>query len=622
MTTTLESKNKESKSFARIGVGFLAEQFIKFLPLIIIVLLFSIIDSVTYTYLPIFIQYIISTLTEDGADINLPQFILDIFNSGKDPYMRVMYAGIGIAVYQILRGAIKVLSSLFRNILGETLVHRMRYNLYKHIQNLPYSYHTSSDKGELIQRCTNDIDIVRNSVCNQLPEIFSIFSIIISSVYQMTHINSKLTFVSLIIIPVAFISSFIYCRHVAKAFEIIEAKESELISLIQNNVDNVRVVKACNNEVYEIEKFNVKNLAYAKDNYKLNKVSAFYWGFCDFSTLAQYLITCVVAINLVKNNQATLSIGSFAAMMSLVATYIWPVRSLGRIIGDTGKSSVSAGRIKAILNEKDEYVLDNGCKTPIIDGKISFNNVSFKFDDTNEHLLKNLTFDILPGETVAIMGKTGSGKSTIAKLLTRLLEVNDGEILINDVNINEIEKHYIRQNIGLVLQEPFLYTKTVYENISITKKEALENRVKEVSKISAIHNDIEGFDKGYETLVGEKGVTLSGGQKQRVAIARMLLEEKPVLIFDDSLSALDTETDLMIREALKENNQNTTTIIITHRISTARSANKIIVLDNGTISDIGTHDELITKDGFYKRLWDIQGSVEEEFLKLVESEVE
>ena len=616
------TKTIESKSFAKIGVGYLISQFIKFLPLILIVLFFSIIDSVTYTYLPIFIQYIISTLTNDGASVNLPKFILDIFNSSADPYVRVVYAGIGIALYQIIRGGIKVLSSLFRNVLGENLVHNMRYNLYKHIQNLSYSYHRSSDKGELIQRCTNDIDIVRNSVCNQLPEIFSIFSVIISSIYQMTHINSKLTLVSTIIIPISFISSFIYCRYVAKTFEVIEEKESDLISQIQNNVDNVRVVKACNNESYEIEKFNVKNLAFAKDNYKLNKVSAFYWGFCDFSTLAQYLLTCVVAINLVRNNVATLSIGSFAAMMSLVATYIWPVRSLGRIIGDTGKSSVSAGRIKAILNEKDEYNGDTGYNRPVIDGKIEFKNVSFKFEDTDKYLLKNINFDILPGETVAIMGKTGNGKSTITKLLTRLLEINDGEILVSGENIKNIEKHYLRENIGLVLQEPFLYAKTVYENISITSKNIVDERVKEVAKISAIHNDIQSFDKGYETLVGEKGVTLSGGQKQRVAIARMLLENKPVLIFDDSLSALDTETDLMIREALKETSKDTTTIIITHRISTARSANKIIVLDKGTISDIGTHDELINKEGFYKRLWDIQGSVEEEFLKLVESEVE
>ena len=258
---------------------------------------------------------------------------------------------------------------------------------------------------------------------------------------------------------------------------------------------------------------------------------------------------------------------------------------------------------------------------PSISGNIEFKNVSFKFNDTEQHLLDNVSFSIKQGETVALMGKTGSGKSTIAKLLTRMLAIHSGDILIDGISINEIEKHHLRRNVGLVLQEPFLYAKTVYENISITEKGISQDRVREVARISSVDNDINGFAEGYDTLVGEKGVTLSGGQKQRVAIARMLINNKPIIIFDDSLSALDTETDLMIREALRKNHKDTTMIVITHRISTARSADQIIVLENGTIGQIGRHDDLVKQEGLYKNLWDIQGEIEEEFLKLVNEEV-
>lgn len=608
-------------SYAKMGIGYLGKQFIRFLPFILLVITLSVVDSVTYTYVPIFIQYIISTLTQEAGQVNLPEFVLNIFNSGSTIYLKIVYACLGLAVFQIIRGSIKIISSISRQLLGETLTKKIRMDLYSHLQNLPYGYHTSHEKGEIIQRCTNDIDVVRNSVCNQLPELLSIFATLISCVYQMTAINKDLTLVSLVIIPVAFVSSFIFCKYVAKKFEIIEEAEEDLTSIIEINIDNVRVVKACNNEQFEIDRFTEKNKDYAKKNYHLNLVSAYYWGFSDMTTLFQYFLTCVVAINLVRSGEAAIGIGSFSAMMSLVGTYIWPVRSLGRIIGDTGKSSVSAGRIKEVLLEKDEFSTDTGTKTPSVLGNIEFKNVSFKFKDTDQHLLDNISFKINQGETVALMGKTGSGKSTIAKLLNRMLEISSGEILIDGVPINEIEKHHLRRNVGLVLQEPFLYAKTVYENISITKKGISEEKVKEVARISSVDDDINGFEEGYNTLVGEKGVTLSGGQKQRVAIARMLINNKPIIIFDDSLSALDTETDLMIREALRKNHQDTTMIVITHRISTARSADKIIILENGTIGQIGRHDDLVKEDGLYKNLWDIQGEIEEEFLKLFNEEV-
>jgi ATP-binding cassette subfamily B protein len=300
-----------------------------------------------------------------------------------------------------------------------------------------------------------------------------------------------------------------------------------------------------------------------------------------------------------------------------IGMLVYPIRGLGRIIGDFGKSTVAAQRIDEILAEPSEY-LDDGTLEPVINGNIKFANVSFKFSDTDKHLLKNVNFEIKSGETVAIIGKTGSGKSTIANILVRMLDYHQGQITINGVELRDIKKQWVRKNIGIILQDPFLYAKTVLENIKIGNRHLDNDQVFQAAKIAAIDKDIENFVSGYDTLVGEKGVTLSGGQKQRISIARMLILNKPVLVFDDSLSAVDTKTDLMIRNALKIKDKNLTSIIITHRITTAKEADKIIVLENGVVSEIGTHKELAQKEGLYKRLWDIQGALESKFLDIVE----
>ena len=275
---------------------------------------------------------------------------------------------------------------------------------------------------------------------------------------------------------------------------------------------------------------------------------------------------------------------------------IWPIRSLGRLISDYGKTMVALRRIEEVLEEPSEYLI-NGELKPEIKGNIEFRNVSFKFDDDDKHFLNGVSFDIKAGETVAIIGKTGSGKSTIVNLLTRLLEYQDGEIFYDGIPLKDIEKRHLRKNIGIVLQDPFLFSKTVYDNIKIADKMASDDRVYDAANVASIHEDILKFEKGYHTLVGEKGTTLSGGQKQRVAIARILVDEKPIIIFDDSLSAVDTETDMMIRKALKKKTNKITTIIITHRITTAKEADKIIVLENGCVSAIGNHEELSKKPG-------------------------
>ncbi|MDX9692158.1 MAG: ABC transporter ATP-binding protein, partial [Acholeplasmataceae bacterium] len=355
--------------------------------------------------------------------------------------------------------------------------------------------------------------------------------------------------------------------------------------------------------------------AYTEALKKANRIVAIYWGSMDFIGISQYLIIIAVGVHYVQNGMMDAS--GVVASLALVGMLIWPIRGLGRIINDFGRALVASDRINEILSKPSEYEND-GTQKPDIRGRIEFKNVSFKFSDTEEHLLKGVDFNIKAGQTVAIIGRTGSGKSTIINLLLRMYDYQEGDITVDGVSLKDISKKYIRDQIGVVLQDPFLYSKTVFDNIAIASKNAEKDRVYRAAETAALEKDIKTFKQGYETIVGEKGTTLSGGQKQRVAIARVLVADKPILIFDDALSAVDTKTDLMIRDALANKTYKHTTIIITHRITTAKEADQIIVLEQGRIEAIGTHEELSKKEGLYKKLWDIQGKLETEFLNLIE----
>ncbi len=573
-----------------------------------------------YSWLPLLIGYAIKVISnENVSDVNLPSFFITFINLQHDALKIILNVGIIIVSLQFVRSILRFLSNYTQALIAENIAKDMKLSMYDHICDLSYEYHNNVDTGDLIQRCTSDIATSSRFVSLQFPALFDLVITICIGAYQIYRINPTLMMVSSIIIPITGVASILYFNKVNKTFLEVEELESDMMTVIQENVNLARVVRAFSNEKYEFDKMDEASLKFTKATERFNTYRAIFWGFMDSMVGFQYAITILTSVYLVKNN--IVDAADIISCLLLLGMLIWPVRGLGRIIGEFGKTLVAVNRLEEVLEIDSEYEI-NGSLLPAINGNIVFKNVSFKFKDDNDGLLNNISFEINKGETIAIVGRTGCGKTTICNLITRLLEHDSGEILIDGVNIKDIEKKHLRKNIKMVLQDPFLFSKTIYDNIAIANKDIDDTLVYEAASVASISNEITSFRYGYNTIVGEKGTTLSGGQKQRIAIARVLVEKSPVIIFDDSLSALDNKTDLMIRRTLKEKHNDQTMIIITHRTTTIKEADKIIVLEKGEISDIGTHEQLVESNDLYKELWSIQGSLEEDFKKLMEEDYE
>lgn len=579
----------------------------------IIYLFISIISLIIVSYfltiVPLFYQHAYDKIIiyDESKPTRLPDYIVWFINHGSSPLNKLLYLGIALIIIQFIRAFFMFLSGRSNAVFSERTAYKVRTRLYDHIQKLSYSYHTHAETGDLIQRSTSDVDTVRGFIGNQLPEIFRIVFLFVLVLIQMFAINTTLTLISVIIVPIIFTFAIFYFQKVQKVFTETDESESAMTTALQENLTGIRVVKAFAREKYEIERFDKLNRVYSNNVQKIINNMALYWSSSDAICMVQ--IGATIILGAFFTIKGYITIGELIAFSGYINFVIWPIRQLARIIVDLGKSTVAVKRIQEIFDEPDEYQETNLLK-PEIHGRISFDNVGFLFSDANLPTLNNITFEINKGETLAIIGKTGSGKSTLAHLLVRLYDYTSGSIKIDGVELKEIDKQWIRKHIGIVLQEPFLFSKTIYDNIGIICDKPDDDDVYKAARIASIHDDIIHFEKGYRTLIGERGVTLSGGQKQRVAIARMLVKNLPILIFDDSLSAVDTETDLAIRNALNERSKSLTKLIITHRITTAMEANKIIVIDAGKIVEMGTHQELINNNKIYRRIWEIQTAIE------------
>jgi ATP-binding cassette subfamily B protein len=521
---------------------------------------------------------------------------------------KLLIAALIIILLSIFNGVFMYLRGRFASEASETLSKRLKDELYSTILKSDYNFYSKYQSGDVIQRCTSDVETVRNFIVNQFVEVGRTIFLTGMIAYVMISMNLKMALISMITIPVSFLLTYYFFKKVQNQFKIADEAEAELSTIIQENITGVRVVKAFAREDFEKEKFNDKNRNYRNLDFNLGLTFAKFWSLSDFISLTQILIVIVIGSYFAVRQEIT--IGTLVAFSSYIGMLLWPIRQLGRIFSDLGKMKVSLKRINEILSEEKED-LESGFNNIKLKGNIVFKDVWFGYKK-DRPILKGVSFEIKQGQTVAFFGSTGSGKSTIISLLLRLYEYDSGSITIDGIELKNISKKTLRKNIGVVPQEAFLFSKTVKENIKITKIKAKDAEVIESAKIASVHDDITQFENSYETLIGEKGVTLSGGQRQRLTIARTIIKEFPILIFDDSLSAVDTETEEKIRQELKEKSKERTTILISHRISSVKDADLIIVLEKGVVTNIGTHEELINQEGLYKKVWKIQSLIKKE----------
>jgi len=571
---------------------------------------------------------------------------------------------------------------------AETLMQRMRDELFSHLLALPYAWIGENSTGDIIQRCTSDIDTIRVFVSEQLTQLLQVSIMVVMSLYFMISIHPKLTAAVAVFIPIMVISSLVFYRLIGEEFETVDSEEARLSAIAQENLTGVRVVRTFGREEFEKTRFEKQNRFYTGHWIRLMRVLAGFW--VSGNVIATTRNLTVVVFGVVLCVRGELTAGGMIAFLSYNALMSVPIRQIGRIIADMSKMDVSVERLRYIMNAQAEDAGDNAFQKtsiemsgesfagisaeasaemssessieagesrgrglrPPMDRDIVFSHVKFRYGDGAPEILRDINMTIRAGSTVGILGATGSGKSTLVQLLDRLWELpaDGGSITIGGIDIREIDRGWLRSNIGMVLQEPYLFSRTLGENIAIAMRperklatepeghaideHALEKpaetagkaadsaqktadedyvdaEIRRAARIASLDGAIEKFTDGYDTFVGERGVTLSGGQKQRAAIAQMLVRHTPVMIFDDSLSSVDAETDARIRRALRENTGDATVILIAHRITTLRDADEIFVLDDGRIAEQGNHDELVAQGGIYSRVYALQTGAEQ-----------
>ncbi len=558
----------------------------------------------------------ISALAKTATYLLLRYFADNVLTQGErllgSLSQTLLLIGVGFIVLALFEGGFAYISGRLAAYTAEGVTRRLRDYLFDHIQRLSFAYHGKTPTGDLVERVTSDVDALRRFFNEQAIGVGRIVLLFVINFVALIQLNVQLALVSVVVIPFILAVSVWFFKQTTKRYEEYQAQEAVLSTTLQENLTGVRVVKAFARQSYEMNKFEKDNWEKFLRGRRLLKMHSLFWPLSDVVLGFQMIFGYVYGANLAING--TITVGTYLAYIGLLTWLIWPIRNLGRMIVQTSTGLVSYTRLMDIVKE-DREPLTEGRVQPKgpVRGDLVFENVSFNYED-NQTVLKDISFHCKPGQAIALLGSTGSGKTTLVNLLPRFYEYSDGRILLDGVELKDYPREYLRRQIGIVEQEPFLFSRSIRENITYgVGRQVSQEEVERAAKAAAVHEVIAAFPDGYNTLVGEKGVTLSGGQKQRVAIARTLLKDPRILILDDSTSSVDLETEAEIREALNALMKDRTTFIIAHRIQSVMIADLILVLDKGEVVQMGTHEELLTQDGgMYRRIYDIQTRIDEE----------
>ena len=559
----------------------------------------------------------VATIARTGIALVVRRFVDDVIIAGNygSTLTITILSFIGLALVQ---GIFTFLSGWLTSKSAENVTRRLRNFLFDHLQRLPYAYHAESQTGDLIARSTSDVDAINRFFSEQAIGIGRILLLFTVNFVTILQLNTRLGLLSVIAVPAIIGISVFFFRKVSKAYEKYQEQEATLSSRLQENLTGVRVVKAFARQGHESYKFDQENWEKFRLGKKLLSIHSLFWPvsdiICGIQMLTSFFLGAISALN------GEITVGTYLAFSSMVILIIWPIRGFGRLIVQTSTGMVSYSRVAELLKQ-DREPLSEGDYQPEgdVEGEIIFNHIYFAYEENNP-VLEDINFVCNPGNVIALLGSTGSGKTSLVNLLPRFYDPTQGTITLDGVDITRYPRQYLRSQIGIVEQEPFLFSRSIKDNITYgVHREVSEEEIIQAAKFAAVHDVIEEFPNGYDTMVGERGVTLSGGQKQRVAIARALLKNPRILILDDSTSSVDTETEAQIRAALENLMQDRTTFIIAHRIQSVMNADLILVFDKGKIVQKGTHHELMQASGMYREIFDIQTRIEVELEKEIAS---
>lgn len=546
-----------------------------------------------------------SIIGDEPFKFKLIKKIVDLF--GGKLYIRnhIYIIALFIVIISAIGGFFVFLKTVFANIATERIAKNLRDDIYTHLEFINYKYISKTSPGDIIQRSTSDIETIKRLLSLQFVEILSSISIFTFSLIIMFTLNVKVALICAFGCFIIGSVSYLFYSNVKKLFMKLDEAEAKLTHTVSENVSHIRVIKAFNREKFHYDLFKIDNENLKKRQFNFSVLNAVYWSVTNLTTFL--LMGSVIGYGGYLAIKNIISFGDLAAFTSYVNLMIWPIRSLTRILADSGKATVAIKRIEEILQFPEEDMI-SGIKKVNIKGGVRFENVGFKYDTSDDFSIRNISFEIKPDQVLGITGTTGSGKTTLVSLILRLFEPTEGTIYLDGYNIKDLNKEFLRENIAIVLQEPYLYNISIKDNIMITNDTATDKMVVDAAKTANVHKDIMSFEEGYNTISGEGGVNLSGGQKQRIAIARAILKSTPLLILDDSLSAVDMKTDKNIRNALNTMPNKPTLIIISNRLASLVQADLILVLEKGNIIQKGTHEELIREEGFYKNIFEIQNN--------------